>query len=156
MKEYGSLLGTPKAKAFSKRVFDVHEFIEDHGERLPKVAEPADWSSSVVIQDPCHLRHVQKAHDSVRLLLERFGHVAVLDDDGLCCGSGGSFSLQHPDLAVTIKDRKQQSIERSGAQIVASANPGCAGFLRQEGTTIEHPMVLVARALGVGPEGPNQ
>ncbi len=149
MKEYGVLVGTKEAMAFSERVYDVHEFIEDHHEQLPTRQEPAAWSGTVVVQDPCHLRHVQKTHDSVRSLLQRFGEVSVLDDEGLCCGAGGSFSLQHPDLADGIRQRKHQSIERSRATIVASANPGCAGFLQQEGTSTEHPMILVAQALGI-------
>ncbi len=148
MKEYGVLLGTEEAVAFSERVYDVHEFIEDNHDRLPAMTGRARWSGTVVVQDPCHLRHVQKTHDSVRSLLQRFGDVGILDDEGLCCGAGGSFSLQHPDLADGIRQRKEASIARSGATIVASANPGCSGFLQQAGTTTEHPMILLAQALG--------
>lgn len=152
MKEYGDLLGTPEALAFSKRVFDIHEFIEQNADALPKVSTKAKWSGTVVVQDPCHLRHVQQTHDSVRSLLTRFGDVAVLDDEGLCCGAGGSFSLKHTELSSTIRERKHASIQRSKATIVASANPGCAGFLQPDGARTEHPMVLVAQALNDLPE----
>ncbi len=149
LKEYGELLGTAEAEDFAARVYDVHEYVELHADRLPTPPAKAPWSGRVVIQDPCHLRHAQRAHDSVQRLLSRFGSVDMLDDEGMCCGSGGSFSLQHPELAREVRDRKHQSIQRSGASIVASANPGCAGFLQPEGATTQHPMILLAQALGL-------
>lgn len=147
LKEYGDLLNTEAARDFSTRVFDIHEFVAERAESLPERSEAAPWSGSLAIQDPCHLRHVQRSHSAVHQLLGRYGEVRVLDDDGLCCGAGGTFSLKHPDLASGIRDRKHESIARTGATIVASANPGCAGFLAAEGTTVEHPMVLLAACI---------
>ena len=62
LKEYGHLLGTPEAAAFAARVRDVHELVADHLDRL----HPSRHIGTVIIQDPCHLRHVQRSHQSVR------------------------------------------------------------------------------------------
>ena len=62
LKEYGVLLGTPEAAAFSARVLDVHEFLAAHVHRFTA----ANHLGRVIVQDPCHLRHVQKAHGAVR------------------------------------------------------------------------------------------
>ena len=43
LKEYGKLLGTDKAKRFSERVFDVHEWIANNFE-LPKKSEKKNVS----------------------------------------------------------------------------------------------------------------
>ena len=58
-------------------------------------------------------------------MMRVFGEAFVeLDDDG-CCGFGGSFSLDHYDLSKEIARAKIESIERSGADVVVTACPGC-------------------------------
>jgi glycolate oxidase iron-sulfur subunit len=145
MKDYGHLLGTEQAREFSSRVFDIGEFLALHVDRLPIVA-PLDLC--VAIQDPCHLRHVQKVHGATRVVLRRFVRELIeLDDDGLCCGAGGAYSVLEPELAGEIRERKLGSIGRAHADLVASANPGCSMHLAGAGVATIHPMELVDRAL---------
>jgi glycolate oxidase iron-sulfur subunit len=149
MKDYGHLLGTPEAIRFAARVVDVHEWLAGRLDRLP----PADRRlGPVILQDPCHLRHVQRVHGTVRVVLGQVADVVELDDDGLCCGAGGAYSALEPALAGQIRERKLAAIRRaanrSGASVVASANPGCAMHLAAAGVTVRHPLELVAEALG--------
>jgi glycolate oxidase iron-sulfur subunit len=148
LKDYGHLLGTPGAAAFSARVFDVHEWLASRVDQLP---EPARHLGPVIVQDPCHLRHVQRAHQPVRIVLSRYATIVELDDDGLCCGAGGAYSALQPELAGQIRDRKLASVARatvaSGATVLASSNPGCAMHLAAAGLTVRHPMDLIAEAL---------
>ncbi len=59
------------------------------------------------MQDPCHLRHVQKAHGAVRTVLApRVPRCEETADDGLCCGAGGAYSVREPELSGQIRDRK--------------------------------------------------
>ncbi len=149
MKDYGHLLGTPEAEAFAARVFDIGEWLADHVDRLPSV-EPLDLT--VAIQDPCHLRHVQKVHGATRTVLRPFVRELVeLDDDGLCCGAGGAYSVLQPELAGQIRDRKLGSIARVAPDAVASANPGCSMHLAAAGVPTVHPMELIDRAITAGP-----
>jgi glycolate oxidase iron-sulfur subunit len=147
LKDYGHLLGTPEAATFAARVLDVHEFVAPHVDRL----RPVRHHGHVIVQDPCHLRHVQRAHLAVRAVLATVADVVELDDEGLCCGAGGAYSALEPELAGQIRDRKLASIDRAGgtggARVVASANPGCAMHLEAAGLRVRHPMVLVAEAL---------
>jgi glycolate oxidase iron-sulfur subunit len=144
MKEYGRLLGTPEADRFTARVFDIHEWLERWVDDLP----PGELTGPVAVQDPCHLRHAQRVHLSVRTLLSRYGEIVELDDEGLCCGAGGAFAALHPELAGPIRDRKVAAIVRSGAAVVASANPGCTMHLATElsdrSIDVRHPIELVA------------
>ena len=126
LKEYGHLLGTAEANAFSARVRDVHEWLAMRLDRLPQVTRS---STVVAVQDPCHLRHAQRAHGAVRTVLSRYVNIVELDDEGLCCGAGGAYATTHRETATRIRDRKVASVERSGAGIVASANPGCVMHL---------------------------
>ncbi|MFV2039510.1 MAG: (Fe-S)-binding protein, partial [Acidimicrobiales bacterium] len=111
MKDYGHHLGTDQARAFADRVFDIQEWLADHMDRLPRV-EPLDLR--VAVQDPCHLRHVQRVHEATRTVLAPFVRELVeLDDDGLCCGAGGAYSVLEPELAGDIRERKLGAIERA-------------------------------------------
>ena len=143
LKDYGHLLGTPEAAAFSARVLDVHEFVARHADRL----RPRARVGRVVVQDPCHLRHVQKAHLAVRTVLAPVADLVELDDDGMCCGAGGAYSALEPALAAQIRDRKVAAITRAGGGVVASANPGCAMHLAAAGLTVRHPIDILAEAL---------
>jgi glycolate oxidase iron-sulfur subunit len=143
LKDYGHLIGSPEAAAFSERVLDVDEFVARSIDRL----RPARRLGRVIVQDPCHLRHVQRTHADVRTVLSTVADVVELDDDGLCCGAGGAYSALQPDLAGDIRERKLAAIRRAGGGVVASANPGCAMHLAAAGVTVRHPMDLVAEAL---------
>jgi glycolate oxidase iron-sulfur subunit len=148
LKDYGHLLGTPGARAFAARVVDVQEWLAGRLDRLPSATVPL---GPVIVQDPCHLRHVQRAHEPVRAVLGRFATVVELDDEGLCCGAGGAYAALQPALAGDVRARKvaaiERAAERSGATVVASANPGCAMHLAAAGVTVRHPIDLVAQAL---------
>jgi glycolate oxidase iron-sulfur subunit len=145
MKDYGHLLGTPESAAFSARVFDIQEWLADHVDALPNV-EPLDLT--VAVQDPCHLRHVQKVHGATRVVLRPFVRELVeLDDDGLCCGAGGAYSVLQPGLAGDIRQRKLAAIASVRPDIVASANPGCSMHLAAADVPTAHPMELIDKAI---------
>ncbi len=145
MKDYGHLLGTDQAKAFSARVFDIHEWLAPRVDDLPGV-RPLELK--VAVQDPCHLRHVQRVHEATRTVLGPFVRELVeLDDDGMCCGAGGAYSVLEPELSVHIRTRKIDYIDAAAPDVVASANPGCSMHLGAAGVPTEHPMTLIDRAL---------
>jgi glycolate oxidase iron-sulfur subunit len=146
MKEYGELLETPEAHAFSARVRDFSEWLTRRP--LPALRATGD---SVVVQDPCHLRHVQKVHTATRTVLAPAYLLVETADDGLCCGAGGAYSVTQRDLSQRILGRKVDALRAAagGADpIVASANPGCMVQLRSAGIDARHPADLIAEALG--------
>ncbi|MFT5201684.1 MAG: glycolate oxidase iron-sulfur subunit [Candidatus Aldehydirespiratoraceae bacterium] len=146
MKDYGHLLGTDEAAAFAARVFDIQEWLADNMAALP-AGTPLDLK--VAVQDPCHLRHVQRVHPATRTVLAPYVRELVeLDDNGMCCGAGGAYSVLQPELAGDIRGRKVDAIGRVAPDAVASANPGCAIYLAAVGVETVHPMVLIARAIG--------
>jgi len=146
MKEYGQLLDTAAARAFSARVKDFSEWLV---QRPPLRLRP--MSTPVVIQDPCHLRHVQKAHGAVRTVLTPAYDLVETADEGLCCGAGGAYAIAQRDLSQRILDRKIAALHAatgtSGATTVASANPGCLVQLQGAGVDARHPADLIAEAL---------
>jgi glycolate oxidase iron-sulfur subunit len=152
LKDYGHLVGTTEASAFAARVLDVHEYVAAHTARLPALRR---LEQPIIVQDPCHLRHVQRAHEAVRTVLAPVADLVELDDAGLCCGAGGAYSVMEPELAGQIRDRKlaafDRALARSGARLVVSANPGCSmhleGALADRGVRVRHPIDVLAEAL---------
>lgn len=158
MKEYGSILGTDEARLFSARVVDAVEWLAelmDRSDLASALAPVSSYRPTVVIQDPCHHRHVQKVHGSTRRVLRDRADVLELADDGLCCGAGGAYSLVHPDLAEVVRARKVEAIRSStadrGEVVVASANPGCSMFLAAAGLRVRHPVDIVRDSVVDGP-----
>jgi glycolate oxidase iron-sulfur subunit len=145
MKDYGRLLGTDEAAAFAGRVRDFSEWLVD--QEQPAVRPTG---RVVVVQDPCHLRHVQRAEGAVRSVLAPAYTTVDTDDDGLCCGAGGAYNALQPELAAEVRARKVAAIRRAaGAHepLVVSANPGCAMHLSAAGLDVRHPADLLADAL---------
>jgi glycolate oxidase iron-sulfur subunit len=144
MKEYGHLLGSSEGHAFSARVRDFGEWAREQSLPLRKTGE------RIVVQDPCHLRHVQRAAAPTHDVLARAYDVVAPDDDGLCCGAGGVYAVLQPSLANAIRDRKVGALRRAAgtdAPVVASGNPGCIMHLRASGLDVRHPAELLAAAL---------
>ena len=152
LQHVGALLDTPAAHAFSARVIDASTWLAQHADELPTYHGER---RQVIVQDPCHLRHVQRAHSDTRAVLGLVADVIELDDDGLCCGAGGAFSMMQPAMANDVRARKVATIERAapaaGAVLVASGNPGCSGFIGAavpQRFDVQHPVDIVATAYG--------
>jgi glycolate oxidase iron-sulfur subunit len=145
MKDYGRLLGTDEARRFANRVVDFSEWLATR----PGVPL-RETGTTVVVQDPCHLRHVQHAEAGVRTVLRGGYDLVELDDGGMCCGAGGAYSVTEPELAATIRERKVATIRAAAGDrrfVVASANPGCAMHLAAAGLTVRHPAELIEEAM---------
>lgn len=143
-----------KTFADSSVVVDINELLHSHMADLQKML--IRRNETVLIQEPCHLRHVQAISQEVRELLEMSFTVLQLEDDGQCCGAGGSFSFSQPAMAAAVRSRKLDEIERvvgsiypASVHYLASANPGCSSFLSGSDLDIRiaHPVTLLAQSL---------
>ncbi len=112
-----------KARRFSGLMKDVNEFLASI-ELNPHLAEIA---ATVTYQDSCHLAHGQKIRSAPRKLLAaipglKLREMALAD---LCCGSAGIYNIVQPEMAAALLDRKMSNVEATGAEVIATANPGC-------------------------------
>ncbi len=96
--------------------------------------------------DACQSANVLGIHDEPRELLRRIAGVELLEmaDSSVCCGFGGSFSFEYPDVATFVLDKKLANIAGTGADVVITDNPGCLTHLkggldaRGKTTTVRH------------------
>jgi glycolate oxidase iron-sulfur subunit len=129
MKEYGELLKddasyAEKAARFSALVKDVNEFLAD----LPLTDGLGPLNRVVTYQDPCHLLHVQGIKSQPRALLQAIPGLELVEmsHPDQCCGSAGFYNILHPRMAQRLLERKMQDVAATGAQVIATANAGCA------------------------------
>jgi glycolate oxidase iron-sulfur subunit len=153
--EYAALLAGdsrygPRAARLAGRVRDVTELL---------AALPIEWPSGgvpmrVTYHDACHLAHAQGVRDAPRRLLAGIPGVELIElaESDVCCGSAGSYNLTEPAMARRLRERKVDRVAASGAQVLATANPGCvlqirAGLLaRGLDIRVAHPVELLAEA----------
>jgi Fe-S oxidoreductase len=65
------------------------------------------------------------------MLIEAAGHQYVKSkDEDVCCGFGGSYSVDFPDISSEILRQKLENIEQSGAEVLVTDCPGCVLQLR--------------------------
>ena len=123
LKELGWLLGDERAAEFAAKVRDVGELVATTRPRARRHPLPL----TVALQDSCHLRHAQRLPLASRPALGRIPGLEVVEpaDQDLCCGSAGIYNIVQPDAARELGERKAQAVLATGAQIYASANPGC-------------------------------
>lgn len=154
LKEYGRILRTEKSRSFSARVLDIHEWIDENVESLKRHASGAvgpTEADPVVVQEPCHLLHAQRV--SLSRVVEKFVPVVRLQDEGMCCGAGGAYSLIEPDMSRTIRDRKSEAIDLADPKRlhdVVTANPGCHVHLAAAGHRMRSSVGVIAASLGAG------
>lgn len=115
------------ANPFGVDLIDMHQFLVAHGvvERLAALPRQAQ-RPRVCYHDPCHLRSRGLTKPPRQLLraLPQVDYVEM-EDAGLCCGLGGTFTAHHPELSRSIGDRKRRGLVNSCAEMVASGCPGC-------------------------------
>ena len=128
LKEYGHLLAgdseyEEKAKRFSARMRDVTEFLTD----ITLNAEMRPVNVKVTYQDSCHLAHGQKIKDAPRRLLRSIPGATYCEMPmaDVCCGSAGVYNLLQTEMATRILKSKMENVNSTGADVIATANPGC-------------------------------
>jgi glycolate oxidase iron-sulfur subunit len=150
LRHYGALLETDAARGFGARVRDVSEYLAEIGWKRPERA--GAFAGKLAYDEPCHLVHAQKISGAPREILGGIPGLELvpLEEADACCGSAGVYSVLQPVLSQKVAARKIAAIHRSGAQVVATGNPGCLlqlrSGLRGTGIRVVHPVELLASA----------
>ncbi len=141
-----------KAIAWSTKLRDVHEYLVEIGFRAPRA--PAS-PQTITYHESCHLCHGQKVSAQPRAILQSIPGIELREcaESTWCCGSAGIYNITQPETSARLQERKLGHLAATGAATVATANPGChlqiVNGLHAHGdhtTTVEHPVVLLARA----------
>lgn len=150
-------LETKAATSLAGKVFDISEFVYRHYDLLEPHLRRLQPPETVTYHNPCHLRNAQGIKGLVEHLLSRLpGATYVPSKDAeSCCGAGGSFCLEHPDITKAIAAEKIKNARATGAGFWATGCPGCnlnlsTNLAATDGIRVVHPIQIVARRLSAG------
>lgn len=118
-----------RVRKFAEKVIDFSSFMV----KVLKIS-PDDFGKSgkkTAYHSPCHLCRGLHVSDEPRKLLTQAGlnYVPATDED-VCCGFGGSYSAEFPEISAEILKRKLDHTESTGAGILVTDCPGCVMQLR--------------------------
>jgi glycolate oxidase iron-sulfur subunit len=156
MKDYGDLLSdddqwAEQAKRFSQKVRDVSQLLAEADSVAPRHPVPL----TVAYHDACHLAHAQQVRSEPRQMLRGIPELELVEpaEWEICCGSAGIYNLLQPDAGRALGQRKAENLLATGAEAIASGNPGCtlqiAAHLREQGESLRiyHPIELLDRSI---------
>jgi L-lactate dehydrogenase complex protein LldE len=127
-----------KAQALAKRTYEFSEYLVDV---LGITDLGACYDGKITYHSSCHLLRELGVDRQPRSLLRgvRKAEFVELMETTECCGFGGVFSIEHPELSAAMLERKLANLDASGASVVVACDAGCItninGGLRRRGKT---------------------
>jgi len=113
-----------RARWLAERTYEFSEYLVDV---LGVIDLGARFPGRISYHSSCHLLRELGVDRQPRLLLEAVKDAEFIELDGTaeCCGFGGVFSVEHPELSAAMLGRKLDRIEASRADWVVSCDGGC-------------------------------
>jgi glycolate oxidase iron-sulfur subunit len=157
VKDYGHHLADDRAYAekaarVSALTKDISEVLVANGDALRALIphRPSRILRKVAFHPPCTLQHGLKIRGEIEALLLSLGvDLVPVRDAHLCCGSAGTYSVLHPELAGRLRDDKIAALTAGEPEEIVTANIGCQTHL--QGATkrpVRHWIELVDDLLG--------
>jgi len=114
----------PRAQALGKRVFEFTEYLVDN---LGVTDVGARWDGTLTYHPSCHLLRGMKIDAQPRALLANVKGAQIVDLPAAedCCGFGGIFSMEHPELSAEFLKRKIGNLEKTESPTLVVAEAGC-------------------------------
>ncbi|MDE0083038.1 MAG: heterodisulfide reductase-related iron-sulfur binding cluster [Gammaproteobacteria bacterium] len=142
-------LSAEDAAWFSRRVRDVTELLVDGDGARARTGGALPLR--VAYDPPCHLLHGQGVADPPTEVLQSIPGLDLVPvpDGDECCGGAGIYGIGHPELGGRIGASKVDAVLETGADVLATGNPGCAmqigGGLGMRGSAVRvvHPVELL-------------
>lgn len=134
-------------------VSDIHRYLVEQTDLGRLALSPLP--QTIAVHDPCSLRNALGDTRFVYDLLARIpeARVIALPGNEVCCGAAGDYFLREPARAHALARPKAAAARALGADVVVSANIGCAlhlsAALARQGVNVpvQHPLLVVARQL---------
>ena len=114
----------PRAQALAARTYELTEYLVDV---LGVTELGASYPGKLTYHSSCHLLRELGVDRQPRALLANVHGAELVELAGSqeCCGFGGVFSVEHPEVSAEMLQRKLDNIEASQAPVVVSCDSGC-------------------------------
>ncbi len=114
---------------FSEKVVDFSTFAKEV--LTLDASQFAVSGKKAAYHSPCHLCRGMGVTEAPRELIETSGLEYVkAEEEDVCCGFGGTFSIKFPELSSELLKKKLDNVTASGAEVLLTDCPGCVMQLR--------------------------
>jgi len=117
-----------KAQRVSELCKDISEIIINEDLSALKVngTEKISW------HPPCTLQHGQKINGIVEKILSNCGYeLLAVNDQHLCCGSAGTYSILQPEISQKLQANKIDNLQQNKPEMIVTGNIGCQTHLQE-------------------------
>lgn len=120
-----------RAQALGDRIKDFASYLDRVARLKPGVLASGE-ATALTYHDSYQSTNCLKLGPEQRRLLGDVMGVDVkeMEESSMCCGFGGTFSLDYPRVSARVLKHKLDHIQATGASLVASDNPGCIMHIR--------------------------
>ncbi|WP_287265595.1 LUD domain-containing protein [Thermogemmatispora sp.] len=126
-----------RTRSLAGRIMDFTSFLLRvlvAQQRLPTLRRlrPGETAPVVTYHDSCQSCNCLGLRTEARQVIRDVLGLELREmrDSDVCCGFGGSTSIEHPEIAERLLERKLRHAEETGATLLVSDNPGCLMHLR--------------------------
>lgn len=126
----------PRAQALAGRTYELTEYLVD---RLGVTDLGASYPGRLTYHASCHLLREMGISRQPQALLAavRGAELVALPGEQECCGFGGVFSVEQPEISSAMVERKIANLESTGAERLVICDAGCItninGALHRQG-----------------------
>jgi L-lactate dehydrogenase complex protein LldE len=160
VKEHGPALLADDAAArraaedLAERTFEFASFLQH--ELGVDIASYLRFDEPVTFHYPCHARGVYSVEDLRRWLSGGNGtDLRTPERPDLCCGFGGVFAVEYPEVSGVMLEEKLHQLAATGARLVVCSEAACAlqmsGGAHRRGLALrfKHLAECLAESLGL-------
>ena len=114
----------PRAQSLAARVFEFTEYLVD---KLGVTDLGARWDGTLTYHPSCHTLRGMKVDRQPRALLANVKGATIVELPNAeeCCGFGGIFSMEHPELSAEWLKRKIGNLDASKSPTLVVTESGC-------------------------------
>lgn len=147
----GATLQEYEDRKFSGKIMDISQFL-CQADTLDK-SRFSVLDAKVIVHTPCSLRNVMQADESAIQIVKQIPGIEIITipESIQCCGSAGSYMLEHPEMANALLDDLLREVTKQLPKYLVTSNIGCAlhitAGLKNKGIDLEviHPIVMIDR-----------
>lgn len=118
-----------KVQQLKDKLIDFSSFMMNVLQIKPEMFRKS--GKKVAYHAPCHLcRGLGVTREPRDLIVTAGMDYCPAKDEDVCCGFGGSFSVDFPEISAELLKRKLANAEATGAEVLVTDCPGCVLQLR--------------------------
>ena len=129
---------TGQDRGVPARTRELSQFLSER----TSVELDSGFRGRVAYHPTCHSLRLLRLGDQPLSLLRTVGGVELVElpDAEECCGFGGTFAVNNPDVSAAMLDAKLDAVVASGADVVCACDASClmhiGGGLRRRGSEV--------------------